>query len=108
MLEVLHPLEKYKYNTWRKLQVKCYINNSMRLQSYISNVNKNFWRRYRGGSQYLLSVYRLHKIILASIISLVDLSTSLCLCLVFTGGCMTGFDLLAIYHLDPESMIRKY
>jgi hypothetical protein len=55
------------------------------LQSCIRNVNKHFWCCYQGGSQYLLSVYRLHMIILASIISLGDLSASLCLCVVFTG-----------------------
>jgi hypothetical protein len=88
--------------------VKCYIDNSVCLRSYIRNINKHFWRRYQGGSQYLLSVYRLHRIILASIISLADLSASLCLCLVFAGWCMTGFDLPANYHSDLESLIRKY
>jgi hypothetical protein len=38
-----------------------------------------------------------------SIISLADLSTSLCLCLVFVGG----FDLPSNYHSDPEFLIRK-
>jgi hypothetical protein len=46
-------------------------------------------------------------IILASIISLADLSTSLCLCLVFVGRCMAGFELPANYHSDPEFLIRK-
>jgi hypothetical protein len=32
-------LEKYKYDTWRILSVKCYINNSVRLWSCIRNVN---------------------------------------------------------------------
>jgi hypothetical protein len=32
-------LEKYKYDTWRILSVKCYIDNSMRLRSCIRNVN---------------------------------------------------------------------
>jgi hypothetical protein len=93
--------------TWRILPVKCYIDNSVRLQNRIQNVNKHFWRHCRGGSQYLLSIHRLHRIILASIISLAYLSASLCLCLVFAGRCMTGFDLPANYHLDPESPIRK-
>jgi hypothetical protein len=57
----------------------------MHLRSCIRNVNKHFWRRCRGGSQYLLSIYRLHRIIVASIISLADLSASLCLCVDFTG-----------------------
>jgi hypothetical protein len=87
--------------------VKCYIDNFVRLRSYIRNINKHFWRRCRGESQYLLSVYRLHRIILASILSLTDLSASLCLCLVFAWRCMTGFDLPANYHSDPESLIRK-
>jgi hypothetical protein len=42
-----------------------------------------------------------------SIISLAYLSASLCLRLVFTGRCMTRFDLPANYHSDPESLIRK-
>jgi hypothetical protein len=54
-----------------------------------------------------LSIYRLHGIILTSIISLIDLSAALCLYMVFTGRCMTGFDLPANYHSDPESLIRK-
>jgi hypothetical protein len=107
MIEILSPLGKYKYDTWRILPMKCYIDNSVRLQSYIQNVNKHFWRRCRGGSQYLLPVYRLHRMILASIICLAGLSASLCLCLVYTGGCMTGFDLPANYHSDLESLIRK-
>jgi hypothetical protein len=39
MIEVHPPMEKYKYDTWRILLVKCYIDNSMRLQSCIRNVN---------------------------------------------------------------------
>jgi hypothetical protein len=72
MIEILPPLEKYKYDTWRILLVKCYIDNSMHLRSYIQNVDKHFYLRCWGGSQYLLSVYRLHGIILTSIISLTD------------------------------------
>jgi hypothetical protein len=41
------------------------------------------------------------------IISLADLSASLCLCLDFTRKWMTGFDLPANYLSDPESLIRK-
>jgi hypothetical protein len=62
---------------------KC--NNSLHLRSCTRNVNKPFWRHCQEGSQYLLSIYRLQRIIVASIISLVDLSSSLCLCVVFTG-----------------------
>jgi hypothetical protein len=40
MVEVFPPLGKYKYDTWRILQVKCYIDNSFRMQSYIRNINK--------------------------------------------------------------------
>jgi hypothetical protein len=42
MIEILTPLEKYKYDTWRILVVKCNIDNSMRLWSYIRNVNSGF------------------------------------------------------------------
>jgi hypothetical protein len=87
--------------------VKCYIDNSVHFRSCIRNVNKHFWRRCWGGSQYLLSVYRLHGIILASIISLTDLSAALCLVMVFTGSCMSGFYLSANYHSNQESLIRK-
>jgi hypothetical protein len=107
MIEILPPLGKYKCDTWRILPVKCYIDNSMRLRSCIWNVNNHFWHRCQGGRHYLLSIYRLHWIILASTISLADLFASLCLCLVFTGRCMTRFDRLANYHSDPKSLIRK-
>jgi hypothetical protein len=107
MIEILPPLGKYKYNAGRILLVKCYIDNFVRLRRYIQNVNKHFWCRCRGGSYYLISVYRLHWIILTSIISLTDLSAALCLFMVFTGSCMTGFDLPVNYHSDPESLIRK-
>jgi hypothetical protein len=107
MMQILPSLGEYKYNIWRILLVKCYIDNSVRLWRCIRNINKHFWRRCQGGSQYLLSVYRLHGIILASIISPTDLSAALCLFTVFTGSCMTGFDLPSNYHPDPESLIRK-
>jgi hypothetical protein len=99
MIEILPPLRKYKYNTWRILLVKCYIDNSVHLQSFIRNVNKHFWHRYRGGSQYLLSVYRLHGIILTSIISLTDLSAALWLFVVVTGKCFVGPESLPAHHL---------
>jgi hypothetical protein len=41
MIEVLPPLEKYKYDTWRILSVKFYIDNSVRLWSCIQNVNSD-------------------------------------------------------------------
>jgi hypothetical protein len=37
--EILPPLGKYKYDTWRMHPVKCYIDNSMRLRSCIRNIN---------------------------------------------------------------------
>jgi hypothetical protein len=78
MIEILPPLRKYKYDTWRIVPRKCYIDNSVCLWSCIRNINNHFWRHCWGGSQYLLSVYRLHEIILARIISLTDLSAALC------------------------------
>jgi hypothetical protein len=39
MIEILPPLKKYKYDTWKILPVKCYIDNSVHLRSYIRNVN---------------------------------------------------------------------
>jgi hypothetical protein len=41
MIEILPPLGKYKYDTWRILPMKCYIDNFVRLQSYIRNVNRD-------------------------------------------------------------------
>jgi hypothetical protein len=107
MIEILPPLGKYKYDTWRILLVKCYIDNYMRLRSCIRNVNKYFWCRCWGGSQYLLSVYRLYGVILTSIIVLIDLSAAMCLFIVFTGSCMTGFNSSANYHSYPKSLIMK-
>jgi hypothetical protein len=93
MIEILPPLGKYKYDTSTILPVKCYIDNSARLRSCIRNVNKHFWHHCRGGSHYLLSVYRLHVIILSSIISLIDLSAALWLFVVVIGN----------YFVRPES-----
>jgi hypothetical protein len=42
MIKILPPLEKYKYDTWRILLVKCDIDNSVRLRSCIQNINKHF------------------------------------------------------------------
>jgi hypothetical protein len=41
MIAILPPLGKYKYDAWRILSVKCYIDNSVCLWSYIRNVNSN-------------------------------------------------------------------
>jgi hypothetical protein len=38
-IEIIPPLRKSKYDTWRILLVKCYIDNSMCLRSCIRNVN---------------------------------------------------------------------
>jgi hypothetical protein len=70
MIELLPPLGLNKYDTYRILPVKWYIDNSVRLQSYIRNIIKYFWCRCRGVSQHSLSVDRLYMIILTSIISL--------------------------------------
>jgi hypothetical protein len=70
----------------------------MRLQSCIRKVNKHFWRRCQGGSQYILSIYRFHRIIVVSIFCLVDLSASLCLCVVFIGKILFGPKPLTIHH----------
>jgi hypothetical protein len=40
MIELLPPLGLNKYDTWRILLVKCYIDNYVRLRSCIRNVNK--------------------------------------------------------------------
>jgi hypothetical protein len=39
MIETLPPLGKYKYDTWRIVPVKCYIDNSVCLRSCIRNIN---------------------------------------------------------------------
>jgi hypothetical protein len=78
----------------------------MRLQSYKRNINKHFWHYYRG-RQLSLSVYRLSKIALVNIINLTELSFALCLLMVLTGKCMTKFNLMANYHTDLESLLRK-
>jgi hypothetical protein len=41
MIEILPPLGKYKYDTWRILSVKFYIDNSVRLWSCIRNINND-------------------------------------------------------------------
>jgi hypothetical protein len=40
MIEILPPLGKYKYDTWRILPVKCYIDNYVRLWSYKRNISR--------------------------------------------------------------------
>jgi hypothetical protein len=41
MIENISPLRKFKYDTWRILPVKCYIDNSVLLRSCIQNININ-------------------------------------------------------------------
>jgi hypothetical protein len=106
MIEILPPLGKYKYDTWRILLVKCYIDNFVRLGSCIRNINKHFWHRCRGGSQYLLSIYRLHRIILTSIISLIDLSAALWLFVVVIGKGYVRPKSLIVHHSFPRFMSR--
>jgi hypothetical protein len=106
IIEILPPLEKYKYDTWRILPVKCYIDNSLHLRSCIRNVNKHFWCRCRGGSQYLLSIYRLHGIILTSIISLTDLSAAPWLFVVVTGKCFVRPESPIVHHSLPRFTSR--
>jgi hypothetical protein len=43
MIEVLPPLGKCKYDAWRILPVKCYINNFVRLWSCIRNINSCYY-----------------------------------------------------------------
>jgi hypothetical protein len=78
----------------------------MCLQSCIRNVNKHFWHRCQGGSQYLLSIYRLHRIILASIIILIDLSAAMLLFVVITGKCFVGPVSLTAHHSFLKLMSR--
>jgi hypothetical protein len=106
MIEILPPLGKYKCDTWRILPVKCYIDNSMRLLSCIQNVNKHFWCRCQGGGQYLFSVYRLHEIILNSIVNLMDLSDTVWLFVVVTGKCFVGPESSTVHHSFPRFMSR--
>jgi hypothetical protein len=106
MIEIIFPLGKYKYDTWRILPVKCYIDNFVRLRSCIRNINKHFWHHYRGGSQYLLFVYRIHGRILASIISLIDLSAALWLFVVVIGKCFVGPESPTAHHSFPRFTSR--
>jgi hypothetical protein len=39
MIEIIHPFGKCKYDTWRILLVKCYIDNYVHLRSCIRSVN---------------------------------------------------------------------
>jgi hypothetical protein len=106
MIEILPCMGKYKYDTWRILPVKCYIDNSVRLRSCIRNINKHFWHRCRGGSQHLLSIYRLHEVILTSIVSLIDLFAALWLFVVVTGKCFVGPESPTVHHSFPRFTSR--
>jgi hypothetical protein len=39
MIEILPPMGKYKYDTWRILLVKCYIDNFVHMRSCIRHVS---------------------------------------------------------------------
>jgi hypothetical protein len=106
MIEILPLLGKYKYDTWGILPVKCYIDIFMCLQSCIRNVNKHFWRHCQGGSQYLLTVYKLHGIILTSIISLIDLSAALWFFVVVTRKCFIRPESRTAHHSFPRFTSR--
>jgi hypothetical protein len=47
MIELLLFMGLNKYDTWRTLPVKCYINNFVRLRSCIRNVNNADWHGAR-------------------------------------------------------------
>jgi hypothetical protein len=76
------------------------------LRSCIRNVNKHLWRHCQGGSQYLLSIYRLHGIILTGIFSLTDLSAALWLFVVVTGKCFVGPKSPTAHHSFPRFTSR--
>jgi hypothetical protein len=84
----------------------CYIDNSVCLQSCITNINNHLWCRCREGSQYLLSIYRLHGVILTSIISFTDLSAALWLFVVVTGKCFVGPESPTVHHSFSRFMSR--
>jgi hypothetical protein len=41
MIEILPPLGKHKYDIWRILRVKCYIDNSVHLRSWAYETSTN-------------------------------------------------------------------
>ena len=86
--------------------MKCYIDNSVHLQSCIRNVNNYFWCCC-WGSQLTLSTDRLSRIVLVSIVSLRELSLALCLLLVFTWKYGIGLPLRATHHTDLEPSLGK-
>jgi hypothetical protein len=57
MIEILPPLGKYKYDTWRILLVKCYIDNCVHLRCCIRNVNRPLQvPRWLGGQGLVAAV----------------------------------------------------
>jgi hypothetical protein len=106
VIKILPPLGKYKYDTWRIFSVKWYIDNSVHLRSCIWNVNKHFYCHCRGGSQYLLSIYRLHRIILTSILSLTDISTTLWLFVVVIWKCFGWPKSPTVHHSFTRFTLR--
>jgi hypothetical protein len=61
MIEILPAMEKYKYDTWRILPVKCNIDNFMLLQSCIQNVNREIVHE-ESSSSAIHFLIRYHKI----------------------------------------------
>jgi hypothetical protein len=106
MIEILPPLGRYKYDTWRILLVKYFIDNSVRLRSCIRNINKHFLHHCLAGSHYLLSLYRLHEIIPTSIIRLTDLSAALWLFVEVTGKCFVRPESPIVHHSFPRFTSR--
>jgi hypothetical protein len=51
MIEILPPIGKYKYDTWRILLMKCYIDNLVRLRSCIRNINSGESGREKAGNE---------------------------------------------------------
>jgi hypothetical protein len=47
MIEIIPSLGKYKYDTWRILPVKCYIDNYVRFRSCIRNINSDKLREFQ-------------------------------------------------------------
>jgi hypothetical protein len=85
-----------------------HIDNSVHLRSCIRNVNKHLWCRCQGESQYLISIYRLHGIILCSLISLTDLSAALWLFMVFIGKYRSRLSSPGSFGSHIQEIVNKF
>jgi hypothetical protein len=94
MIEILPPLEKYKYDTWRILLVKCYIDSSVHLQSCIQNVNIHHRKGVFSFRECLSS--RIQRLLLGLQFLLSSLE------LLFS-RCHLDFSLLVLNHRDVKS-----